>query len=262
MSDQGEERIDWYDQALYYDIIFDVDSDREADFLEGVSRRYGRGAPGRALEPACGTGRLLVEMGARRWRMTGLDLSAGALAFARGKLRAAGLSARLLHTPMQSFALAPTFDLAFCLVNTFRYLLSEDDSRRHLQCVAAALRPGGIYVLGLHLTDYHDRSSGEERWRGEREGVKVFCAIGGEAPNRAARRERVEARLTVHQAGRRRRFRSDWTFRTYGPRQLRSLLASVPALEHVATHDFDLDASRPTEFGGDQLDQMLILRKR
>ena len=262
MSTTTAQAIDWYDQALYYDIIFDVDTAKEADFLEALSERYGRGAPGRAIEPACGTGRLIVEMGRRGWSMAGLDLSEGALKFARLKVREAGLRAKLVHAPMQDFRLPGRYDLAFCLVNTFKYLLNDDDARAHLSCVAAALRPGGIYVLGLHLTDYADRSSGAERWRGARDGVEVTCSIEGDAPDRARRIERVRARLTVRQEGQRRRFQSDWTFRTYGPRQLQTLLKSVPELEHVATHDFDFRIDRPTPFGGERLDQMLVLRRR
>ena len=37
------------------------------------------------------------------------------------------------------------------LINTFRYLLTEQAARGHLECIAGSLRPGGIYVLGLHL---------------------------------------------------------------------------------------------------------------
>jgi len=262
MSARTTAAIDWYEQALYYDIIFDIDTAKEADFLEAMSEQYGLGAPGRALEPACGTGRLIAEMGRRGWMMSGLDLSEGALAFARKKLRAAGVRARLTCAPMQDFSMPGRFDLAFCLVNTFKYLLEERDARSHLACVARALRPGGIYVLGLHLTDYRDRSAGAERWQGARDGVEVVCRIEGDPPDRVRRLERVRARLTVRQDGSRRQFQSDWTFRTYGPRQLTALLRSVPELEHVATHDFDLRCDRPTAYGGERLDQMLVLRRR
>ena len=51
-------------------------------------------------------------------------------------------------------------------------------------------------------------------------------------------------------------------FRTYNPGQVRKLLRSVPALEHVATYDFRYDPDQPCEFGVDQEDTILILRRR
>jgi hypothetical protein len=38
--------------------------------------------------------------------------------------------------------------------------------------------------------------------------------------------------------------------------------AAVPELEHVATHDFTHDIERTIEIDGDQLDLVLILRRR
>ena len=59
--------LDWYDTPRYYDLVFDADTRREADFLETMHARHARRSkPGRrVLEPACGSGRLLVEMARR-----------------------------------------------------------------------------------------------------------------------------------------------------------------------------------------------------
>ena len=153
------EECDWYDTPLYYDIIFDADSAREAEFLEAVHRCHG-GTPGRRLlEPACGSGRLVVEMARRGWKVSGFDGSERMLKFARERLKDQGLKARLWHDWMQSFeAGGPgqtgSFDMAHCLVSTFKYLLTEKDAVAHLQRVAGALKKGGLYVLGIHLSDY------------------------------------------------------------------------------------------------------------
>ena len=56
------ETIDWYETPKYYDIVFDVDTSKEADFLEVVCARHGGTRGKRVLEPACGSGRLLVEL--------------------------------------------------------------------------------------------------------------------------------------------------------------------------------------------------------
>ena len=57
-----------------------------------------------------------------------------------------------------------------------------------------------------------------------------------------------------------RRLETHWTFRTYSLRQLRTLLAAVPRLEHVATYDFGMDIDDPIRFDGETLDNILVLR--
>ena len=35
------EVLDWDDTPRYYDMVFDEDTNKEADFLEGLARRHG-----------------------------------------------------------------------------------------------------------------------------------------------------------------------------------------------------------------------------
>ena len=70
------------------------------------------------------------------------------------------------------------------------------------------------------------------------------------------------AGLVVRDAGVERRTETNWMFRTYDARQLKRLLAAVPAFEHVATHDFCYEVDAARELNDEQLDNVLILRKR
>ncbi|MEQ9365231.1 MAG: class I SAM-dependent methyltransferase [Leptospirales bacterium] len=296
--------IDWYDTPLYYDIIFDADTTIEADFLEAACERYGPAPAGekkagrrRVLEPACGSGRLVLEMAARGWQVTGVDLSKPMLEYARNRLRKPPVRAprlsraalekqvTLKQANMADFRVAGDFDLAHCLVSSFKYLASEADARSHLECVARALKADGIYVLGLHLSEYEDRRTSRERWAGERDGVHVTCVIEGWPPETRKRQERVRSRLTVRPAddtgrnpGAKKksaakankqpgaatilRNETNWTFRTYDDRQLQRLIRSVPELELVAVHDFSYRLDRLHTLDDEQLDTVLILRRR
>lgn len=257
------EPFDWYDQALYYDIVFDADTSREADFLQAAQKRYALTRGTRLLEPACGSGRLVAAMARRGYRVIGFDISDGILRFARQRLRDDGLTARLFHARMEHFHLPPNaFDLAHCLVSTFKYLLDESAARAHLKRMVRVLKPGGIYALGLHLTDYTDPTASHERWVASRGDIHVTCNIHGWPPDRRRRLERVRSRLTVRDHGRERRFETTWHFRTYNLRELKSLLRSVPAFEHLATYSFHCDINAPVPFDGNQLDTILILRRR
>ena len=155
---------DWYETPRYYDIVFRGGTSHEADFLEGALWKYGPRSGKRVLEPACGTGRLVAELARRGYRVLGFDQSLPMLSYARRHVRR--VSAQFLRAQLEQFNVPGRFDLAHCLVGTFKYLLTEHDARLHLESVADALRPGGIYVLGLHLTDYASTSRTRERWVG------------------------------------------------------------------------------------------------
>lgn len=254
--------FDWYEQALYYDIIFDVDSAKEAAFIEAVQAKHGGARERMMLEPACGSGRLIAACAKRGYRVTGFDVEPKMLAFARDRLRRANVRARLTQARMQDFVVREHFDVAHCLVSTFRYILDERGARSHLARVADVLKPGGVYLLGLHIADYAARSASRERWTASRDGVDVVCNIQSWPPDRRTRTERMRARFLVREKGDERRFETHWTFRTYDARQLRSLLRSAPGLEHVATYDFGLDVDRPIVFDGESLDNVLVLRQR
>jgi SAM-dependent methyltransferase len=252
------EPVDWYDAPRLYDIVFDVDTRPEVDFLERLHARHGRSRGKRALEPACGSGRLVHELARRGWSVAGFDLSRPMVEYAARRV-ARRPKARVFEAHMEDFATRGRFDLAHCLVSTFKYVTSESGARRHLENVAASLARGGIYVLGLHLSEYAWRRPTRERWVGERGGTHVVCNITGWPPNRRRRVERVRARLISTEGGVTRRYQSEWDFRTYDARQLRALLASVPALDHVATYDFGYDER---ELDDEQLDVVLVLRRR
>lgn len=263
MSTTAFDTLDWYDTPRYYDLVFDPDTEREAEFLEAVFERYGRarGARRRVLEPACGSGRLVCAMARRDWEVTGSDLNGNMIDYARTRVVEEGLDARLSRADMADFRPRGKFELAHCLVSTFKYLLSAKEARSHLECVARALAPGGIYVLGLHLSDYATSSRVRERWVVERAGTHVVCNIQTWPPDRAKRTERMRSRMTVKEDGHVRRCETLWEFRTYDSAQLRRLLRSVPDLEHVATYDFQYDIEDPTELSDELFDVVLVLRR-
>ncbi len=259
---RGYTSIDWYDTPSYYDIVFDADTSREADFLEAAFERFSAARGRRVLEPACGSGRLAAEMARRGWSVTGFDLNESMLAYAARRLERAGLSAAIFRADMSSFAVRGTFDLAHCLVSTFKYLLDEASARAHLERVAHALSPGGIYVLGFHLSEYANRGRVRERWVERRGGTTVVCNTQVEPADRRSRTEAVRARLIVRTRGRELRSETRWRFRTYDEREVARLLRSVPELEHVATYDFGYRIDAPRDWPDDQLDCVFVLKKR
>lgn len=256
---------DWYDTPLYYDIIFDADTLREADFLEVVYHEHGPGGRSRRLlEPACGSGRLVLEMARRGWKVCGFDGNPRMLDFARQRLSEAGVKARLWEDWMQSFqvpARQGPFDLAHCLVSSFKYLLSEPDATACLQRVADSLRPGGLLVLGVHLTDYTRAEEEHERWVAEREGIRVVCNTRTWPADPQTRLEKLRTRLKISHAGRTQVQETIWQFRTYNAAQMRALLRRVPGLSLAACYDFTYNPLQPRLLDDSYSDIVLVLRK-
>ena len=256
------EPFDWYETPLYYDVVFEEGTQQEADFLEQVWRRYVRSGGRRVLEPACGSGRLLVELARRGFDVAGFDLGEAMIDFSKQRFERAGQRGELAVGRMEDFRCLHRFDLAFCLVSTFKYLLTADAADAHLHCMAAALKPGAVYALGLHLSDYEDGSISRERWVGRRDGLEVVCNIQGWPADRNTRRERVRSRLVVSTEAGVRRYETEWQFRTYDLGELCALLEAHPAFELAANYNFLYRIEQPLPLDGEYLDNLLILRRR
>jgi SAM-dependent methyltransferase len=252
---------DWYDTPLYYDIIFDGDTQQEARFLLDAYAKHASKSekPPHILEPACGSGRLMKALASEAKVVHGFDLSSAMVDYAAARVP----QAKVWQDRMESFTCPlPQYDLAHCLVSTFKYLLTEAHARAHLRHVAKHLRTGGIYALGIHLTDYQNTRYEHERWSGTRNGLKVICNTRTWPADRKTRLEPLRTRLTLTQNGRTQRQETRWHFRTYDAAQVKQLLKSVPELHLVACYDFQHDIQQPRSLDDSYSDILLILRKK
>lgn len=253
---------DWYDYPQYYDLALRSETRREADFIEAACRKYGPGRPRRLLEPACGTGRLVAELAARGYRLSGFDLNPSALAYLRRRLARRGLRATIFQADMADFRLDQPVDAAFNTFNTFRHLHTERAARRHLECVAECLRPGGIYILGLHLLPPDADEECTERWTGRHGRLRVTATLRVLETDRRRRIERLGLRLVAHHGARQVRLRHEFKLRIYTAGQFRRLLRSVPSLELCDVYDFWYEIDRPLALDDHIADTVFILRKR
>ena len=261
------ESADWYDTPLYYDIVFDADTSKEADFLEAVAIKHGTSGFKTALsilETACGSGRLIAELAGRGHEVFGFDLNENMLAHARDRARKKKVVAKMWCDRLESFQVPGRgrFDLAHCLVSTFKYVSEEAGAESHLQLVAKSLRKGGLYVLGLHLTDYKRGGAEHERWSGSRGGVQVVCNTHTWPPDRQTRTEALRTRLKITRRGKTWVQETRWNFRTYDASQLKKLIQCVPEFEHLASYDFTYDVNEPRKLDNSYADIILVLRKK
>lgn len=210
MSSPESRTADFYADPLVYDVLHAPGTRGDVAALLRMVRRFVPGRePLRLLEPACGSGRFVLDLAARGHRCTGFDLSPLMVKYAkaRAKERNLGGLATFLAADMRSFAdgrrLRP-FDAAFNLINSIRHLPSDAAMIDHLRQVRSVLRPGGIYLVGLSLCAYGLESETEDVWRGRRGPLSVSQVVQYLPPpgrEGRARNERVVSHMTVTRRG-------------------------------------------------------------
>jgi SAM-dependent methyltransferase len=250
-----------YDYPKYYDVLFGADWKAEYDFLLACFDKHARRKVRRLFEPACGTGRLLVKFARAGYEVSGIDLNPGAVRYCNERLARHGFLPTAAVGNMAAFRLARKVDAAFNTINSFRHLQTEAEAEAHLQCVAAALARGGIYVLGLHLTPSGRPQCDREAWSARRGHLAVNSRMWTIAIDRRRRKERVGFQFDIYTPTRQARLDDELFFRTYTAPQFRRLLGRIPRLETVETYDFTYRIGRPIQVGAKTEDVVFVLRK-
>ena len=111
--------------------------------IETLCRKYCRFTVRHLLEPACGTGRLVTALAARGYRVTAFDLSQPSLNYLRRQLARRGLCAQTFAADMSDFCLGRSVDAAYCLINTFRLLLTKHAAHDLWSVLSKVFVPAG-----------------------------------------------------------------------------------------------------------------------
>lgn len=129
----------------YDEEVYTTGTQGEADFLE---QELEHDRTRTILDIGCGTGRHDIELAARGYQVTGVDLSEAQLARAREKAAAAGVSVDFRQGDARELDFADAFDLvmmicegAFCLMET------DEMNYRILEGACRAVKPGGKLLL-------------------------------------------------------------------------------------------------------------------
>lgn len=255
-------QADIYDFPKYYDVLFGSDWKAEYDFLLACFARHARRKVRRVFEPACGTGRLLIKFAQAGYEVAGNDLNGKAVDFCNARLKRKGFGPAAVVGDMSDFRLAKKQDAAFNTINSFRHLQTEQQAAGHLECMAAALGKGGIYVLGLHLTPKGEATCDQESWSAQRGHLCINSDMRSLSIDRRRRQERVRFTFDVYTPSRQFRLQDEFLFRTYSAEQFRSLLDKVPDLELVETYDFGYQINAPVKVDRETEDVIYVLRKR
>lgn len=251
-----------YHYPAYYDAVFGTSTGIEADFLCDCFRLFAQRKVRRVFEPATGSGRLLIELARRGFRVSGCDLSAAAAAYGNARLKRKGFPNAIQVFDMSEFTLRPQVDAAFNLISSFQHLPDDEAAASHLRSIADSLAPGGIYVIGLQLLPVRGRRCGSESWSGRKGKLSVRTDLKTTRLDRERRLDVCRMLSTIVDGTSRRKIRENLRFRTYTAAQFKSLLRKVPSLEVAATYDFTYTIAEPIVVDPTTQDAIFVLRKK
>jgi glycine/sarcosine N-methyltransferase len=128
---------------------------RQAAVVDRLIRaRAGPGAVD-VLDCACGIGTQALGLAALGHRVTGSDLSPGAIARAKEEAHRRGLSLCFAVADMRALeqCVPGTFDVVLAADNALPHLLTADDLEQALRAIVAKLRPGGVFLASIRDYD-------------------------------------------------------------------------------------------------------------
>jgi len=128
--------------AEFYDLDFEGFFD-DAAFYERLVEIHGA----RVLELGVGTGRIAEPLARAGAKVTGVDLSEGMLAIARG--RTEGLGVKFVEGDIRSVRLRGRFDLVLAPLGTLQHMETPDDLVAALTTMAHHLAEGGVAVFDV-----------------------------------------------------------------------------------------------------------------
>ncbi|TWU01549.1 class I SAM-dependent methyltransferase [Neorhodopirellula pilleata] len=268
-----------YDHPKYYDLVFGADVAAETKFILTCEEAFVTKSQDQAkqwfFEPACGTGRLMYALLRKGYPVCGLDLNPKAVAFCNERLVRHGYSGSAIVADMCDFGvkdfkgvLPPSrrkdgpVKVAFNTINSFRHVGSEAEARRHLECMAEIVRPGGIYLLGVHLTPTSVPPSETESWSARRGHLAINTHMWTVSRDKKKRLECFGIRFDVHTPRDSFRINDELRLRSYTPAQMKALIGASGKWESVATYDFAYDMNDPIEVDSSTEDVVYVLRRK
>lgn len=123
------------------------------------------GITGRILEPATGTGRMLVPLLENNLSVDGFDSSSEMLEMCKKNCEERGLAPNLFEADMLTFSLGTEYEAIVVPAGTFLLLHEREASIKALKNFHQHLKPGGKLIMDLYLpTDNEVGNSTLRSW--------------------------------------------------------------------------------------------------
>lgn len=248
-----------YRNPLYYEIAFSFrDLDRQMAVMEEAMDRYSRIPVTRVLEIACGNGPH-VPLWLRHGRQyVGIDLSEPMLRYTERKAARCKGNATLLQCDLADFTLDEPVDFACVLLGSL-YVKTTAQLRSHFDCVARALRPGGLYFLDW-CVDFDPMTETAIGWECARDGIRVRTSYWTRHADRVAQTYEENVLLEIDDNGVHKRIHERCLKRAVYPQEFLLFVETHPCFEFVGWwNEWDFD--QPID-GADIVNRPIALVRR
>ena len=133
----------WFDSPYYHILYKERDTTEAAHFMKNLTAHLELEQQADILDLACGRGRHSKTLHDLGFNVTGIDLSAASIAFAK-QYEEDGLSF-MEHN--MCIPLDASFDAVFNLFTSFGYFENEQDNLLTIKAIVAQLKPQGYGVI-------------------------------------------------------------------------------------------------------------------
>lgn len=207
--------------ASCYDAFMDnVDYAEYADLIMSVCKRYDH-KPTLALDAACGTGSLTVELARKGLDMIGVDCSEEMLSIAKNKPE----SEQILYLcqDLTELDLYGTINLALCALDSLNHITDKTKLKKALSRISLFCQQGSLFIFDVNTVYKHKNILGNNTFVMEND--KFFLSW----QNTLIGNNTVEISLDCFQEkdGVYRRFSDDFCERAYSSEEWDKMLKSV-----------------------------------
>lgn len=147
--------LEEYRDPINYDLEFGGETKKYDFYLERAQE-----AEGEVLELACGTGLATLPIAQAGIPITGVDIAASMLAYAR--LKGEGLPVEFIEADARTFRSDKRFSMIFLTGNAFQAFLTDEDQAALLDTVHRHLAPNGRFIFETRNPAGTDLSDEEE----------------------------------------------------------------------------------------------------
>lgn len=224
-----------YDHPRYYEVAFAFrDIPLEVDVIEQTIRSHARRDVTQFLSLACGPSQHMVELSRRGLQFEGLDINTAMLEYAGRKAREAGVQAVFHHQSMVDFKLPQPVDYAFIALGDL-YVRSTQELKQHLASVAAAVRPGGLFLLDWCIQFEPAKTFKPEgaAWDAKADQVSVQCRVVMKPVNHLEQLFEEQFDMAVQDGDHTLKLASYSTKRAVYPQEFLELIRSMGQFEFI-----------------------------
>ena len=168
----------WFSDEWFWEtygpLMFDQNRMAETpEEVAGIIRLANPPEGSSILDCCCGLGRHTIEMAARNFKMTGLDLSEGYLKRARQEAENRHVDVNWQKMDAREISFQEEFDGIINMFTSFGYFEDPDDDLLLLQKLHKSLKPGGFLFMEMTGKEVLARDFEERVWF-ESGGLKIL----------------------------------------------------------------------------------------